>query len=653
MKETIAINNLRVLACDMISNAKSGHPGIALGATPICIAVQKNMTASAKYSNHILRDRFVLSAGHGSSMLYAMLHMLGYNISIDNLKRFRQIGSNTPGHPEIGVTDGVDVSTGPLGQGVANAVGLALAEKYMSTIFNKEDVALFDNYTYVVMGDGCLMEGIANEALSFAGTNKLNKLICIYDSNNITIDGDTKQTFAQDTLKVMEGYGFNVIKVEEGNNVSAIEKAILQAKSSDRPTFIEVKTRIGHGSPLEGSAKVHGSPLNEEALGELRKNLNINTEPFGILDDTKEYFAELVAEQELRYKNVINKLNEYKEKYPADYTKLQSFMNEYDGVVEYLQTLNTEEDMSTRDAGAKVLNYLTEKYDNIIGGTADLSASTKAYIKEGGNFGVENYSGKNIFYGIREHAMSAIANGIALYGGLKTFASTFFAFSDYMKNGVRMSALMDLPVTYILSHDSIAVGEDGPTHQCIEHLTQFRAMPNSYLFRPCDIEETKAGYALAMTSAKPTILALSRQVLPYLHSTMQNALRGGYVLSKESKNNLDAIIIATGSEVQFAISAKNILEEKGYSIRVVSMPCVELFEEQDESYRESVLPSNITNRVSVEAGSTLCWYKYIGLNGKAIGVDTFGLSAKANDLYNHFGISADNIVNTVIDLITK
>lgn len=651
MKETIAINNLRVLACDMISNAKSGHPGIALGATPICIAAQKNMTASAKYSNHILRDRFVLSAGHGSSMLYAMLHLLGYNISIDDLKKFRQLGSNTPGHPEINVTDGVDVSTGPLGQGVANAVGLALAERHMAAIFNKEDIALFDNYTYCVMGDGCLMEGIANEALSFAGTNKLNRLICIYDSNNITIDGDTKQTFTQDTLKVLSGYGFNVIKVEDGNNVSDIEKAIREAKASDKPTFIEVKTKIGHGSPLEGSAKVHGSPLNDEALIELRNNLQINTEAFGVLDETKEYFEALKNDQEKRFEEVVAKLNVYKEKYPQDYAKLELFMSKCDGVEEYLETLNIEEDMSTRDAGAKVLNHLTNKYENIIGGTADLSASTKAYIKEGGNFGVDNYAGRNIFYGIREHAMSAIANGVALYGGLKTFASTFFAFSDYMKNGMRMSALMDLPVTYILSHDSIAVGEDGPTHQCIEQLTQFRAMPNSYLFRPCDIEETKAGYALALNSAKPTILALSRQVLPYLHSTMQNALHGGYILAKEAKNNIDAIIIATGSEVQFAITAKNVLEEKGYSVRVVSMPCVELFEEQSVDYKESVLPSNVTNRVSVEAGSTLGWYKYVGLDGFAIGVDSFGLSAKANDVYNHFGITAEHIVDTVLDLI--
>lgn len=651
MKETIAINNLRVLACDMISNAKSGHPGIALGATPICIAIQKNMASCATHSNHILRDRFVLSAGHGSSMLYATLHLLGYKISHEDLKRFRQLGSNTPGHPEVGVTDGIDVSTGPLGQGVANAVGLALAERYLATVFNKEDIALFDNYTYCVMGDGCLMEGVANEALSFAGTNRLNKLIFIYDSNNITIDGDTKQTFTQDTVKIMEGYGFNVLKVEEGNSVSAIEEAIRKAKTSDKPTFIEVKTKIGHGSPLEGSAKVHGSPLNEEALASLRATLGINTEPFGILDDTREYFNELALAKESAFKKVDDRLKLYAEKYPEDYNKLQSYILKPEGVEKYLESLVSDEDMSTRDAGAKVLNYLANRYENIVGGTADLSPSTKAYIKEGGNFGVENYAGRNVFYGIREHAMSAIANGIALYGGLRTFASTFFAFSDYMKNGMRMSALMDLPVTYVLSHDSIAVGEDGPTHQCIEHLTQFRAMPNSYLFRPCDIEETKAGYALSMTTNKPTILALSRQVLPYLHSTMQNALHGGYILSKEAKNNIDAIIIATGSEVQFAVSAKEVLESKGYSIRVVSMPCVELFEEQDEKYRESVLPSSITNRVSVEAGSTFGWYKYVGLQGATIGVDVFGQSAKANDLYAHFNITADNIVNTVLGLI--
>lgn len=653
MKETIAINNLRVLANDMISNAKSGHPGIALGATPICIAIQKQMKSGSKYSNHILRDRFVLSAGHGSSMLYAMLHLLGYNISIEDLKKFRQIGSVTPGHPEVGVTDGVDVSTGPLGQGVANAVGLAVAEKYLASVFNKPDIALFDNYTYCVVGDGCLMEGIANEALSFAGTNNLNKLIVVYDSNNITIDGDTKQTFTQNTKKVLEGYGFNVICVENGNDVKSIEQAIIQAKLSNKPSFIEVKTKIGFGSPLEGNAKVHGSPLKEDALAELRKNLGIQSESFEVLPQTKEYFTELANLKNADFEKVNAKLEEYKNKYKEEYNTLQKYLSGATNVAEVLQSLVCEEDLSTRDLSSLVLNYLSKEYTNIIGGTADVSASTKAYIKDGGNFGVENYNGKNIYYGIREHAMSAISNGIALYGGLKPFASTFFAFSDYMKNAIRMSALMDLPVTYILSHDSIAVGEDGPTHQCVEHLTQFRAMPNINVFRPCNMEETKAGYVTALTGSKPTILALSRQVLPHLRSTMQDALCGGYIISKEPKNNLDAIIIATGSEVQFAIQAQANLKDKGYSVRVVSMPCVELFDNKPNAYKEMVLPSKVVNRISVEAGSTLCWYKYVGLNGASIGVNEFGLSAKEKDLYNHFNITVENIVETTINVINN
>lgn len=652
MKEQQAVNNLRTLACDMISNAKSGHPGIALGATPICIAIEKAMNSSAKYSNHILRDRFVLSAGHGSSMLYAMLHLLGYNISIEDLKNFRQLDSITPGHPEVHVTDGVDVSTGPLGQGVANAVGLALAEKHLASIFNKPDIKLFDNYTYCVLGDGCLMEGIANEALSFAGTNKLNKLIYLYDSNNITIDGNTNQTLTQNTKEVLKGYGFNVVTVEDGNDVSKILEAIESAKNSDKPNFIIVKTKIGFGSPLEGTAKVHGSPLKEDALLELRKNLGIDVASFEVLPETREYFSDLQKKKEKEFALVDARLKEYKKKYKKEYKLLEKYMSNPSGVEEVLSTLVCEDNASTRDLSSLVLNHLANEYGNIIGGTADVSASTKAYIKDGGNFSALNPSGRNILYGVREHAMSAISNGIALYGLLRPFASTFFAFSDYMKNGIRMSALMDLPVTYILSHDSIAVGEDGPTHQCIEHLTQFRATPNINVFRPCNLEETKAGYYVSLTSNKPTILALSRQVLPYMRSTMQDALHGAYIISKEPTKNIDAILIATGSEVQFAVEAQEALIEKGYSVRVVSMPCAELFDAQPNKYKEKILPRNIVSRISIEAGATCGWYKYVGLNGVAIGVDTFGKSGREKDLYNHFGITTKDIVKTVIKNIT-
>ena len=615
------------------------------------MAVQKVMNSSAKYTNHLLRDRFVLSCGHGSSMLYAMLHLLGYNISIDDLKNFRKIGSKTPGHPEVGVVDGVDVSTGPLGQGVANAVGLALAEKHLAAIFNKNDIKLFDNYTYCVLGDGCLMEGVANEALSFAGTNNLNKLIYLYDSNKITIDGSTDMTFSQDTKKVLEGYGFNVFEVEDGNSVSAIENAIKLAKLGNKPSFIIVKTKIGYGSVLEGSNKVHGTPLKEEELAQLRVNLGINTEPFGVLDETKEYFQDIASRKEVEYSAIANKLDLYKVKYPSDYKVLEEYLSGYANIDKVLEEISIDEEKSTRDLSGMVLNHLSKYYGNIIGGTADVSASSKAYIKEGGNFSDGNPQGRNIMFGIREHAMSAIANGVALYGGLKVFASTFFAFSDYMKNGIRMSALMDLPVTYILSHDSIAVGEDGPTHQCIEQLVQFRAMPNINVFRPCNIAEVKAAYRVALTDSKPTIMALSRQGVPPLHSTMQSALKGGYILSKEESNHIDVILIATGSEVQYAISAKEILKEKGYSVRVVSMPCVELFEAQSIKYKEEVLPNDVTNRVSIEAGSTLPWYKYIGLSGATIGVDTFGMSGSWKDLYNHFGFSPENVANIAIDVI--
>ena len=653
MKETIAINNLRTLACDMISNVKSGHPGIALGATPIYLAILKSMKSSAKHSNHILRDRFVLSAGHGSSMLYAGLHLLGYNITMDDLKKFRQMGSITTGHPEVNVCDGVDVSTGPLGQGVANAVGFAVAEKYMASNFNKPDCNLFDNYTFCLLGDGCLMEGIANEALSFAGTNKLNKLIFLYDFNAITIDGSISQTFNQNTIEVLKGYGLNVLEVENGNSVSEIEKAINKAKESDKPNFIIVKTLIGFGSPYEGQAKIHGNPLKEEGLKILRENLKINTKPFEILPETKEYFDELKETKEKVFEDVVNKLKYYKKHYKKEYKQLLSFFENNSKVEEELENLVFDKDASTRNLSSIVLNHLSKNHLNIIGGTADVSASTKAYINDGGNFGPNLYSGRNILYGVREHAMGAISNGIALYGGLRPFASTFFAFSDYMKNAVRMSALMNLPVLYIFSHDSIAVGEDGPTHQSVEQLVQFRAMPNINVFRPCNMEETKAGYLVSLTTQKPLILALSRQVLPYVQSTMQNAMKGGYIISKENMGELHSVLIATGSEVHLALDAQKVLFEKGYNVRVVSMPCMEIFDEQTDKYKNKVIPRNCVSRIAIEAGSELSWFKYVGLNGDTITVNSFGFSAREQDLYNHFNITVENIVNVTIKNIKK
>lgn len=653
MKETIAVNNLRTLACDMISNAKSGHPGIALGATPIYLAIQKSMKSSAKYSNHLLRDRFILSAGHGSSMLYAGLHLLGYNVTMQDLKNFRQIGSVTSGHPEVNLCDGVDVSTGPLGQGVANAVGFALASKYMASLFNKPDIELFDNYTYCLLGDGCLMEGVANEALSFAGCMELNKLIFLYDYNAITIDGSIEQTFNQDTALVLKGYGFNVQYVENGNSVEDIEKAISKAKESDKPSFIIVKTVIGYGSPYEGQAKIHGNPLKEEGLTALREKLNINTKPFEILDETKEYFEDLKLKKEKDFESVVNKLKQYKKAHKKEYKELASFFEEDKNILNELENLVCTSDASTRDLSSIVLNHLAKEHKNIIGGTADVSASTKAYIKDGGNFGVDNPSGRNILYGVREHAMGAISNGIALFGGLKPFASTFFAFSDYMKNAVRMSAFMNLPVLYIFSHDSIAVGEDGPTHQSVEQLATFRAMPNINVFRPCNMEETKAGYYVGLTTQKPLILALSRQVLPYLQSTMQDALKGGYIISKEKFGELNSVILATGSEVHFAIEAQKILFEKGYNVRVVSMPCLEIFDEQPDKYKNKIIPRNCVSRIAVEAGSNLGWFKYVGLNGDTVTVNSFGVSAREQDVYNHFNLTVEHIVEVTIKNIKQ
>lgn len=653
MEEKVVINNMRVLACDMISNVKSGHPGIALGATPIYLAALKQMNASAKYSNNLLRDRFILSAGHGSAMLYTGLYLMGYKINIEDLKRFRQLNSITPGHPEVNVTDGVDCSTGPLGQGVANAVGFALAERHMASLFNKSDLELFDNYTYCILGDGCLMEGLSNEALSLAGTLKLNKLIFLYDYNAITIDGSTNLSFNQNSEEVLKGYGFNVIRVEDGNNISEIEKAIKLAHNSDKPNFIIVKTTIGFGSSLAGENKIHGNPLKEEGLEILRKNLNIHTKPFELLPETIQYFNELKIAKENDFSKIDEKLKIYKKKYKSDYNNLMEYLSSPKDVEHNLQALKCEKDISTRDVSALILNYLAKEYPNIIGGCADVSASSRAFINDGGMISKENYGNRNIMYGVREHAMGAISNGLALYGGLLPFASTFFSFSDYMKNAIRMSALMDLPIIYLFSHDSIAVGEDGPTHQSCEQLVQFRAMPNINVFRPCNISETKAGYIVALSEKKPTILALSRQVIPYIESDVSNALKGGYIISKEKNGELNAVLLSTGSEVYLAIEAQKMLFEKGYNVRVVSLPCFEIFDEQTAGYKNKIIPNYMSSRIAIEAGSSYSWHKYVGLQGDIISVDSFGKSAREPDLYKYFNFSAEDITQRVIKNIKK
>lgn len=651
--DNVCVNNLRVLACQMIEKANSGHPGIVLGATPILYNLYAHHLNVSPNLPHILRDRFVLSAGHGSAMLYSILHAFGYNISMEDLKTFRQLNSVCAGHPEREIELGIEATTGPLGQGVSNAVGLAIAEKHLASVFNVKDCKLFDNYTYVLVGDGCLMEGVANEALSLAGTLKLNKLIVIYDYNKITIDGKIDQTFTQNTKQVFEGYGFNVLTVKDGNNLQEINLAIKKAKKSSKPTLIMVNSIIGFGSVLAGTEKVHGSPLGAEIMQKLQDTLNMHTQPFEILPQVKEHLSKL---QE-RFKQVENmwnkKLEYYKLNYPHMYEKLQNYLNNnFDDLESVLKSVTyNKEKLSTRVAGGLVLKALTEKYENIIGGTADLSSSTKTVVSNSQKFSPNTPQGRNIMYGVREFAMSCITNGIAMYGGLVPFASTFFVFSDYCKSGIRSAGLMNLKTLYIFTHDSIGVGEDGPTHQSVEQLTTFRATPNVTVYRPCNLDETKAGFYLALKNNNPTLLILTRQDLLNFKSSFKDAQKGGYIISQE-EGKLDVILIATGSEVELCLKAKEKLSKQKIGVRVVSMPSFEIFEMQSNAYKEKVLPASCQKRIAVEAGASLSWYKYVGNNGVIIGVDSFGKSGKIEDVYNYFNITVDNIVKNV-NKITK
>ena len=647
-----SVNSLRVLSCQTIQKANSGHPGIALGSAPIVYSLYANiLNVSPNYPTHMLRDRFVLSAGHGSAMLYSALHLFGFKLSINDLKEFRQLNSHTPGHPEVCQECGIESTTGPLGQGVANAVGMAMAERHLASVFNKPDLELFNNYTYALVGDGCLMEGVANEALSLAGTQKLNKLIVLYDFNKITIDGSTDYTFKQKTKTVFKGYGFNVIEVKNGNSVSQITNAIKRAQHSTKPTLIIVNTIIGFGSVLAGTEKVHGAPLGVEGMQALQQTLQINTADFEILPEVSDHYKFLQQRFYGVGSALEHKLNQYKQAYPQDYKKLMEFLaKDYSNANTVLKPLLSEKEMlSTREAGGMVLATLSKEYENIFGGTADLSSSTKTIIKNSGKFMPDSPEGRNIMFGIREFAMSTICNGIALYGGLTPFASTFYVFSDYLKSGARLSALMSLKVLYIFTHDSIGVGEDGPTHQSVEQLTTFRATPNTTVFRPANLQETKAGFVYALNNNAPTHLILTRQNILNFESSIEDALKGGYILS--DAKNPQAIIIATGSEVEIALSAQQELEKQGVPVRVVSMPSQEIFNEQSAAYKNKVLSSQITNRVAIEAGSTLSWFKYVGLNGAVLGIDQFGKSGKYTDVYNHFGLNAKTLVKTVLSVI--
>lgn len=652
------INTIRVLSAEAIEKANSGHPGLPLGAAPAAFTLfNEHLKHNPKNPDWINRDRFILSAGHGSMLLYSLLNLYGYGLKIEDLENFRQFDSLTPGHPEYMHTKGVEASTGPLGQGIAMGVGMAIAERHLAALFNKDDNKLIDHMTYILCGDGCLQEGISNEASSLAGTLKLNKLVVLYDSNNITIEGDTEVAFTENVRARYEALGWNTLYVEDGNDIEAISKAIAEAKkSSGKPTLIEIKTKIGYGATgKEGTAGAHGAPLGAESLAALRKNLQYEEEGFNVGQDVLDYMKEKCEELEKYEEDWYKQLEAYKAKYKADYNKLMSF---YDGEVseEVLKAMTDIElkDDASRASSGKVLNKVSHVLENIIGGSADLGPSNKSVMNDEKYFSSECPEGRNIHFGVREHAMAAICNGILLHGGLRSYAATFLVFSDYMKPSIRLASLMNLPAIYILTHDSIGVGEDGPTHQPIEHLAMLRSIPNINVIRPADSREVIYAWQSALMSKEtPTCLILSRQGLKLLDNSSEEALKGGYIVHKEAKDAIDAIIIATGSEVALSIEAAKDLEAKGKSIRVVSMPSQEIFLNQDKEYIEKILPSSVKARVSVEALSTMPWGKFVGLEGTAIGIDRFGSSAPGKVLFEKYGITKEHVEEEVSKLIEK
>ncbi len=654
--DKMSVDAIRMLSADMVQKANSGHPGLPLGAAAMAYEVWANhMNHNPLNPSWKNRDRFILSGGHGSALLYSLLHLFGYGeLSIDDLKNFRQFGSLTPGHPEFGHTVGVEATTGPLGAGMAMAVGMAAAEAHLSSVFNRENFEVVDHYTYVLGGDGCMMEGISSEAFSLAGTLGLNKLIVLYDSNNISIEGSTDIAFTEDVTKRFEAFGFQTLLVEDGNNLDEIKNAIEEAKKDKkRPTMITIKTKIGFGCPAkEGLASAHGEPLGVDNIKALRQNLNwTHEDAFSIPDEVYNNYKELAnkgADKEAKWNKMFS---EYVKAYP----ELKELWDKYHEENPAKDLIDNEdfwkyEDKpeATRNLSGIIINRLKDILPNFIGGSADLAPSTKTYMNNCGDFSKDNYQGRNLHFGVRELSMAAIGNGLALHGGLRGFVSTFFVFSDYVKPMARLSSLMNLPLTYVFTHDSIGVGEDGPTHEPIEQLAMLRSLPNFNVIRPADATETIAAWYQAITSTKtPTALILSRQNLPQLSGSSKEALKGGYVIEDAKKEVPDAIIMATGSEVELAIKAKEALLNEGIDVRVVSMPSIDIFETQSQEYKDSVLPKSIRKRIVIEAGIDFGWGKYVGLDGAYVTMKGFGASAPADLLFKHFGFTVENVIDTV------
>ncbi|MBY7143578.1 transketolase [Virgibacillus sp. NKC19-3] len=661
--EQLSINTIRTLSIDAIENASSGHPGLPMGAAPMAYTLWTDfMNHNPTNSKWFNRDRFVLSAGHGSMLLYSLLHLSGYDVTVDDLKGFRQWGSKTPGHPEVHHTEGVEATTGPLGQGIAMSVGMAMAEAHLAAKFNKENISIINHHTYAIVSDGDLMEGISHEAASLAGHLGLGKLIVLYDSNDISLDGDLDRSFSDNTEQRFKAYGWQVIHVEDGNNVNDIRSAIKAAQeNTDQPTLIEVKTIIGYGSPNKSaSAASHGAPLGEDEVKLTKAYYKWTHEDFYVPEEVYSDFNEKIgiqgAEAEQNWNQILTK---YESAYPELAADLKLAMKG-DLPVDWereLPVFEPEKDtLATRASSGKVLNAIAKTIPNLFGGSADLAGSNKTTINDEDDFTRSNPAGRNIWFGVREHGMAAALNGMALHGGLNVYAGTFFVFSDYLKPSLRLSSIMSAPVTYVFTHDSIAVGEDGPTHEPIEHLAALRAIPGFSLIRPADANETQAAWRLSLESKdQPTGLVLTRQNLPTLEGTKEKAYegvkKGAYVLSNSEKETPDALLLATGSEVQLAVASQKALKEKGIDVRVVSMPSWDRFNVQDKAYQNEVIPPHVKSRLAIEMASPFGWDRYVGDGGKILAIDTFGASANGDKVVEEYGFTVENVIQYVESLI--
>lgn len=656
--DSLAVSAIRSLSIESIQAANSGHPGLPMGAAPMAYVLwnkimKVNPKTSRSWSN---RDRFVLSAGHGSALLYSLLHLSGYDVSMDDLKNFRQWGSKTPGHPEVNHTDGVEATSGPLGQGIANAVGMAMAEAHLVAKFNKPGFDIVDHYTFALNGDGCLMEGVAQEAASLAGHLKLGKLVLLYDSNDISLDGPTSMVFTEDTKAKFEAYGWQHILVEDGNDMEAIEAAIETAKAeTNKPSIIEVKTIIGYGAEGQGTSAVHGAPIGQEGIDHAKSVYGYDAPAFTVPAEVAERFESGIQARGAQAEAAWNELfAKYQAEYPELAAEYQAAFEKKGAEVE-LKAHELGTVVASRVSSQEAIQQIGQQVANFWGGSADLSASNNTMNKADSDFQADNYAGRNIWFGVREFAMAAAMNGIALHGGTRVYGGTFFVFSNYLLPAVRMAALQSLPVTYVMTHDSIAVGEDGPTHEPVEQLASVRSMPNLNVIRPADGNETNAAWQRALAETdRPTMLVLTRQNLPVLEGTKELAAeginKGAYILS-EAKGDLDGIIIATGSEVKLALDTQATLADQGTHVRVVSMPAQNIFDEQSAEYKEEVLPTAVTKRLAIEAGSSFGWGKYVGLNGKTLTIDTWGASAPGNRIFEEYGFTVENVLNLYQSLI--